>query len=249
MNWIKRLTSKAAKMPPPAPDIGFHAIGDIHGCLPQLTMLFDQLPTDLPVVCVGDYVDRGEDSAGVLRWLMAHPDIICIKGNHEAMMLDFIDNPREKGRRWISTGGLQSIASFDVRGLVTESAEDEVLAELSATFREALPDGLVDWNGIASQAFSTDRTVSDQPTAFVFAEELGLEIVGVTTVLPDFRYRAVDASGVVEHEVCPVHVTRVERGTEPTPDPAEVAEHAWLAWPDVRRIAATAPTNATEVPR
>lgn len=73
------------------------------------------------------------------------------------------------------------------------------------------------------------------------AEELGLEIVDVTTVLPDFRYRAVDASGVVEHEVCPVHVTRVERGTEPTPDPAEVAEHAWLAWPDVRRIAETAP--------
>lgn len=73
------------------------------------------------------------------------------------------------------------------------------------------------------------------------AEELGLEVAEVTTVLPDFRYRAVDASGVVEHEVCPVHVTVVPEGTEPTPDPAEVAEHAWLAWSDVRRLAGAAP--------
>ena len=73
------------------------------------------------------------------------------------------------------------------------------------------------------------------------AEELGLEITEVTTVLPDFRYRAVDASGVVEHEICPVHVAVVPEGTEPTPDPAEVAEHAWLAWSDVRRLAGAAP--------
>lgn len=44
-----------------------------------------------------------------------------------------------------------------------------------AAIDAASADGLVDWNGIASQAFSTDRTVSDQPTAFVFAEELGLD--------------------------------------------------------------------------
>lgn len=73
------------------------------------------------------------------------------------------------------------------------------------------------------------------------AEELGLEITDVTTVLPHFRYRAVDASGVVEHEICPVHVTVVPEGTEPTPDPAEVAEHRWLAWADVRRTVDAAP--------
>lgn len=73
------------------------------------------------------------------------------------------------------------------------------------------------------------------------AEELGLEVGGLATVLPDFRYRAVDASGVVEHEICPVHVAVVPEGTEPRPDPAEVAEHAWLAWSDVRRMAGAAP--------
>lgn len=73
------------------------------------------------------------------------------------------------------------------------------------------------------------------------AEELGLEIIDVTTVLPDFRYRAVDASGVVENELCPVHVTIVEPGMLPRPDPAEVAEHVWLGWPAARRIAREAP--------
>ncbi|MSY84700.1 MAG: isopentenyl-diphosphate Delta-isomerase [Actinobacteria bacterium] len=73
------------------------------------------------------------------------------------------------------------------------------------------------------------------------AEELGLEVGGLDVVLPDFRYRAVDASGVVENEICPVHLTVVPVGTEPRPDPAEVAEHAWLDWSDVRRTAEASP--------
>lgn len=73
------------------------------------------------------------------------------------------------------------------------------------------------------------------------AEELGLEVHDLDVVLPDFRYRAVDASGVVEHEICPVHLTVVPVGTEPRPDPAEVAEHAWLPWTDVRRTAERSP--------
>lgn len=73
------------------------------------------------------------------------------------------------------------------------------------------------------------------------AEELGIEIADATLVLPDFRYRAVDSSGVVEHEICPVHVAIVPAGTTPSPDPAEVAEHAWVAWSDVRRMVGAAP--------
>ncbi|MEQ4499876.1 isopentenyl-diphosphate Delta-isomerase [Nocardioides kribbensis] len=64
-------------------------------------------------------------------------------------------------------------------------------------------------------------------------EELGLALGDVDVVLPDFRYRAVDASGVVEHEVCPVHVARVERDPVLDPHPGEVAEHAWVPWADV----------------
>lgn len=56
-------------------------------------------------------------------------------------------------------------------------------------------------------------------------EELGTEISGIEVVIPDFRYRAIDASGVVENEICPVHVARIVGPLRP--NRAEVAEWAW----------------------
>ncbi len=84
-------------------------------------------------------------------------------------------------------------------------------------------------------------------------EELGLRITGLTLVLPDFRYRAVDATGVVENELCPVWVGRVD-ADELDVDPDEVAEVGWVPWPDlVRSTTATpqafSPWAALQVPR
>lgn len=56
-------------------------------------------------------------------------------------------------------------------------------------------------------------------------QELGLTLTSVTSALPDFRYRAVDASGIVENEICPVFIAIA--ASEPDPNPAEVAEYAW----------------------
>lgn len=63
-------------------------------------------------------------------------------------------------------------------------------------------------------------------------EELGLTVGPITLALPDFRYRAVDASGIVENELCPVFIAHVP-DLDPTPDPAEVAEWAWVAWDEL----------------
>jgi len=57
------------------------------------------------------------------------------------------------------------------------------------------------------------------------AAELGLVVTGVTRAIPDFRYRAVDASGTVENEICPVYIARADSGL--CPDPSEVAEYHW----------------------
>lgn len=57
-------------------------------------------------------------------------------------------------------------------------------------------------------------------------EELGLAVTDIVTVAPDFRYRAVDASGIVENEICPVHIARTD--AEPQPNPAEVLECRWV---------------------
>ncbi|MFP5251714.1 MAG: isopentenyl-diphosphate Delta-isomerase [Actinomycetes bacterium] len=56
--------------------------------------------------------------------------------------------------------------------------------------------------------------------------ELGTTAEGLELVLPDFSYRAVDASGIVEHELCPVFVGRITGPLQP--DPSEVAEWQWV---------------------
>lgn len=56
--------------------------------------------------------------------------------------------------------------------------------------------------------------------------ELGITVTDLEVVLPDFRYRAVDASGIVENEVCPVY--RAKTTDEVRPNPDEVAEFVWV---------------------
>lgn len=83
-------------------------------------------------------------------------------------------------------------------------------------------------------------------------EELGLHVGPLVPLLPEFRYRAVDASGVVENEICPVFAGFVA-DEAPTPDPTEVAEWAWVDWRDlVTAMSATphvySPWAALQVP-
>ena len=70
-------------------------------------------------------------------------------------------------------------------------------------------------------------------------EELGLRLVRWAVALPDFRYRAVAADGLVENEFCPVLVGTVDG--EPRLDPFEVLEYQWAPWRDVVTLAETAP--------
>jgi isopentenyl-diphosphate Delta-isomerase len=69
--------------------------------------------------------------------------------------------------------------------------------------------------------------------------ELGLEVHGIDCVLPDFRYRAVDASGIVENEVCPVYVATAQGDPQPNPD--EVMDHRWVPLREVEALVRTAP--------
>lgn len=69
------------------------------------------------------------------------------------------------------------------------------------------------------------------------SDELGITVGDVSLILPDFRYRAVDASGIVENEVCPVF--RAVTTSEVNPNPAEVSEFAWVS-PEALATAATA---------
>ena len=70
-------------------------------------------------------------------------------------------------------------------------------------------------------------------------EELGVTVERLSVALPDFRYRAVDASGVVEHEICPVFVGTVAGELDPAAE--EVAEHRWVDWDDLVATARATP--------
>lgn len=70
------------------------------------------------------------------------------------------------------------------------------------------------------------------------SDELGLRLGEVTVVLPDFRYRA-EMDGVVELEICPVTVTRVADGTDPTPAADEVDDWQWVPWAEFANAVTT----------
>lgn len=105
---------------PPAPDRPFAAIGDIHGCLELLSRALET--TEGQIVCVGDYIDRGPDSAGVLALLQSRPDITCLMGNHEEMLLAFLDDPLTHAPRWLTFGGANTLDSYGVsqKGTATQ---------------------------------------------------------------------------------------------------------------------------------
>ena len=136
-----------------APAEPFFAVGDIHGCTAPLERLIDRMHQlaegEETTVFVGDYVDRGPASRAVLEWLFemtgSYPGkVICLMGNHERMMLDFIDDPAGRGAIWLHNGGLETLASFGVT-LRKAEAEADVAVAMADALEAALPDGMLAW--------------------------------------------------------------------------------------------------------
>jgi serine/threonine protein phosphatase 1 len=101
-----------------------YAIGDIHGRLDLLDRLIAAIKKDAKehggdslTVTLGDYVDRGPKSRGVLDRLSVNPfpgDFVALRGNHEALLEGFIADPKT-GLHWQHLGGLETLHSFGVR--------------------------------------------------------------------------------------------------------------------------------------
>lgn len=140
--WLNGL---GVRSPFPAvdPESAFSAIGDIHGRADLLERALNTLK-ERQIICVGDYVDRGDDSAGVLRLLHARPNIVCLSGNHEEMMLNFIDEPEEYGNHWLRFGGVQTLASFGVFG-VHEGSESAAMKLARDALIEAFEAPVLSW--------------------------------------------------------------------------------------------------------
>lgn len=126
---IARLFTSRQRSEPPTPRLApgnrVYAIGDIHGCiepLHQLHQLIREHAADQPVtrnvvVYLGDYVDRGPDSRGVIDVLRDEPlpafERIYLKGNHEASLLHFLED-EQHGPQWFAYGGDATLYSYGV---------------------------------------------------------------------------------------------------------------------------------------
>ena len=96
------------------------AIGDIHGMATSLDALLEAVrPTDADqLVFLGDYVDRGPDSCGVIERLLVQkecfPKTVFLRGNHEIMMAQARVS-KSDSRIWQSVGGREALNSYAKR--------------------------------------------------------------------------------------------------------------------------------------
>jgi len=101
-----------------------YAVGDIHGRADLLDDMIQRIDEDMsrrPIeyafeIYLGDYIDRGNDSKSVIDMLcrrLVDRRTICLRGNHEAILEDFLRDP-DALHDWISLGGLKTLASYGV---------------------------------------------------------------------------------------------------------------------------------------
>jgi serine/threonine protein phosphatase 1 len=134
-------TSPIAASTPPETRI--YAIGDIHGRSDLLHETIEHIDDDIrrrPIahaveIYLGDYVDRGPDSKGVIDQLAARlvqSNAVCLRGNHEELMERFLRNPQTLPA-WLKLGGMQTLASYGV------DPRHDASHELHRRFSKAFP--------------------------------------------------------------------------------------------------------------
>lgn len=140
-----------------APNIGegklVYAIGDIHGRLDLLTVLMETIivhaehlkqqdyALEGTIVFVGDYIDRGQHSKQVIDYILYDLpdefDVVYLKGNHEEMLLAYLEDA-EKGYVWTLNGGTETLRSY---GILRSAQEPDVMQmeNLRKEFIRAMP--------------------------------------------------------------------------------------------------------------
>jgi len=120
----------------PAPSVPentrVYAMGDIHGCASLLDKLHQAIvrdaagcPGDISIIYLGDYIDRGPDSKGVIDRLVGMRGfrVRFLKGNHDAALLDFLKNP-DSYAVWRNYGAPETLLSYGVRPPLYASPQD-----------------------------------------------------------------------------------------------------------------------------
>jgi serine/threonine protein phosphatase 1 len=133
---------------PRLPDkVRIYAVGDVHGRADLLDQVLSRIDADLaaypdcqPIqVFLGDYIDRGPSSRSVLDLLINRSrthKIVCLKGNHETYVFEFLRNPAILPD-WRQLGGLETLMSYGLKPPVKADAADQL--ELAKALSASLP--------------------------------------------------------------------------------------------------------------
>jgi serine/threonine protein phosphatase 1 len=127
------------------------AIGDVHGCSGALRALLNavQLTDDDLIITLGDYVDRGPDSYGVIDQLLhlrRTGRLIALRGNHEEMMLRARES-EERLHDWLDCGGKKTLASYSPLG------DAGKLVDVPDEHWDFLENVCTDWHETATHIF------------------------------------------------------------------------------------------------
>jgi serine/threonine protein phosphatase 1 len=143
----KKATVKIPRVPE---NSRVYAVGDIHGRLDLLHDLRRQIADDAAgaegkrcvVVYLGDYIDRGDQSSAVIDCLIDEPiagcEQICLMGNHEEMLLTFLEDP-SIGSMWMFNGGDTTLLNYGC-GTQGEATAEGRLMGMQRSLRDKLPE-------------------------------------------------------------------------------------------------------------
>jgi serine/threonine protein phosphatase 1 len=146
--WIspKRLVASSRATLPDG--IRIYAVGDVHGRSDLLDHVFSQIDHDLEKhptpraieVFLGDYIDRGPDSSGVLDRLVERSrlrEVVCLKGNHEPHIFEFLQDPQVL-HQWKQFGGYETLMSYGLKPSTKMDSSRQ--GQLAREFNEILPE-------------------------------------------------------------------------------------------------------------
>jgi serine/threonine protein phosphatase 1 len=142
------LSSPKRRRPPQLPHgTRIYAVGDVHGRSDLLGHLLSEIDAHLaknPIpraieIFLGDYIDRGADSRGVIDLLIERRrsrEAIFLKGNHETYVSDFLRDPKSL-EIWRQYGGFETLLSYGVKPSMRSSSDDR--KDLARAFAAVLP--------------------------------------------------------------------------------------------------------------
>jgi len=146
--WGSLLTRRRKRAPRVPAGLRIYAIGDVHGRADLLAGLFAVVDADVTArptsqvveVLVGDYIDRGPQSRDVLDLLIRRRErhrTICLKGNHETYLAEFLRNPTIL-TQWRSYGALETLVSYGLTPSIKPDEHEQ--RELAAALDRVLPE-------------------------------------------------------------------------------------------------------------